>query len=425
MATFPVEPRFSRLLLAGRANHCYPETAFIAALVQGEGLFPKKKGSDARKDFIYTDDPTDFAGEYRAFESAEAMQFDPRRTSAIGVHARACRDTAKIFDRLLNLEKPTSKIALDFVGKQEAVGKSILTAFSDQLAIRLSKGNLACRLSGNRSGKLDDQSSARTAEIFVACEITEVEARETITHLRLATAIDLEWIKQLFPDEIQSSNKAIYDESRRRVINRSTSSFRGLILTQKDCDTDIPLDQAAEILAEQVLANHLILKNWDHQVEQFTLRLASISRWMPELGLPTWTHEDRIAAISQICYGAISYKEIKNIYVWPTLHEWLSPHQQHLLNQHCPERIHLASGHNPKITYHPDADPVIAVKLAQLVGVTKTPTICSGKIPLLVHILAPNQRPWQMTKDIPNFWENGYPQMKKELAGRYPRHPWP
>lgn len=425
MATFPVHPRFARLLLAGQQHNCYPETAFIAAVVQGEGLFSKKTTSDPRKDFIFPDDPSDFAGHHRAFESAEAMQFDPRRTSAIGVNARNAKNTAKIFDRLLNLSKTQKNLPPNFTDKQEAVGKSILTAFPDQIAVRLSAGNLACRLSGNRRGKLDDHSSARTAQTFVACEITEVQARETITHLRLATAINLQWIKDIFPNDLHSSEQATYDESRRRVISQSSTSFRGLTLTQKESDANVPLDAAAEILAQQVLANQLTLKNWDHRVEQFTLRLAGISQWMPELGLPTWTHQDRIAAISQICYGSLSYKEIKNIEVWPTLIEWLSPHQKTLLDQYCPEHLRLASGHNAKITYHQNADPVIAVKLAQLVGTHNTPTICNGKTPLLVHILAPNHRPWQMTKDIPNFWQTGYPQMKKELAGRYPRHPWP
>jgi ATP-dependent helicase HrpB len=305
------------------------------------------------------------------------------------------------------------------------VAKSILAAFSDQLAIRLSQGNLACRLVGNRRGKLDDQSCVRKADSFVACEITEVEARETVTHLRLATAIELPWIAQVFPDEIESTDGASYDESRRRVVRLQQRKFRDLVLDSKETDQNVPLDAAAEMLAKRVLSGELVLKNWDAQVEQFTHRLSCISKWMPELGLPTWTEEDRIAAVSQICHGAVSYKEIKEAAVWPVLNDWLSSHQRHLLDTHCPERIRLASGHTPKVTYDPEHDPFFSAKLVQLVGTNTTPTIAGGRVPLLVHILAPNQRPWQMTKDIPNFWANGYPQMKKELAGRYPRHPWP
>ncbi len=427
MASLPLEPRFARLLLAGRQLDCLAETAFIAATVQGEGIFAKGNAGTGRKDFIFADDPSDFAGEYRAFESAEAMQFDPRRLAHLGIHARGSRDTAQIFSRLLELCDRRSWTCgkIDFVSKREAVAKAILTAFSDQLAIRLSQGNLACRLVGNRRGKLDDQSCVRKADAFVACEITEVEARETTTHLRLATAIELPWLEELFPDEVFSTDSANYDESRRRVTRLQQRRFRDLILESKESDHNVPLDDAAEILAKRVLSGDLLLKEWDSQVEQFTHRLTCFSRWMPELGLPTWTEDDRIAAVSQICHGAISYKEIKDAPVWPVLNDWLSSQQRHLLDIHCPERIRLASGHSAKITYHPENDPFISAKLPQLVGTNQTPTIASGRIPLVVHILAPNQRPWQMTKDIPNFWQNGYPQMKKELAGRYPRHPWP
>lgn len=425
MAGIPLEPRFARLLLAGLHHDCLAETAFIAAVVQGEGIFTKGKQATGRKDFILPDDPTDFAGEYRAFQSAESMNFDARRLGDLGIHARGSKDTAQIFSRLLDLFPKTAIREIDFHLRREAVGKSILAAFSDQLAVRLSQGNLACRLVGNRRGKLDDMSCARNSAAFVACEITEVEAREVITHLRLATSIELSWLDELFPDEIQTIDSASYDESRRRVVRLQQKKFRDLSLESKESDHDVPLDAAAEILAKHVLSGELVLKNWDSQVEQFTHRLSCISKWMPELGLPTWTEEDRIAAISQICHGAISYKEIKDAPVWPVLNDWLSSHQRHLLDTHCPERIHLASGHSAKITYSSENDPFFSAKLAQLVGTKTTPTIAAGRIPLLVHILAPNQRPWQMTKDIPNFWANGYPQMKKELAGRYPRHPWP
>jgi ATP-dependent helicase HrpB len=425
MATIPLEPRFARLLLAGLHHGCLAETAFIAAVVQGEGIFAKGKQATGRKDFILPDDPTDFAGEYRAFQSAQAMNFDPRRLADLGIHARGSKDTAQIFDRLLDFFPKSAIKNIDFQTRREAVAKSVLAAFSDQLAVRISQGNLACRLVGNRRGKLEDISCARHAVAFVACEITEVEAREVITHLRLATSIELEWLEELFFDEIQTIDGASYDEARRRVTRLQQKKFRDLSLESKESDHDVPLDAAAEILAKRVLSGELVLKNWDAQVEQFTHRLTFISKWMPELGLPTWTEDDRIAAISQICHGAISYKEIKEAAVWPVLNDWLSSHQRYLLDTHCPERIHLTSGHSAKITYSSENDPFFSTKLAQLVGTQTTPTIAAGRVPLLVHILAPNNRPWQMTKDIPNFWQNGYPQMKKELAGRYPRHPWP
>ncbi|MFN9026510.1 MAG: helicase, partial [Akkermansiaceae bacterium] len=134
-----------------------------------------------------------------------------------GIHARGSKDTAQIFYRLLDILPKSAAKKIDYHANREIVAKSVLAAFSDQLAVRISQGNLACRLVGNRRGKLDDVSCARHSGAFVACEITEVEARETITHLRLATSIELAWLEELFPDEIKTIDGANYDETRRRV----------------------------------------------------------------------------------------------------------------------------------------------------------------------------------------------------------------
>ena len=427
MASLPLEPRFSRLMLAGQEHGCVAETAFIAATVQGDGIFTNKRGGPGRKDFIFANDDSDFAGEWRAFESAEAMGFDARRCDQVGVMARGARETAQGFDRLGALAKRFGWEwrGVDFQGNHEAVGKAILAAFSDQLAIRLSQGTLACKLVGNRKGKLDEDSCVRNAAAFVAAEITEVEAREIVVHLRRATAIDPAWLVELFPEDRTLTDGAAWDETRRRVVARKETRFRDLVLEAKESDHGVNLDQAAALLAERVISGELILKNWDDSVTQWTARLASLGGWMPELEMPGWTEPDRADAIAQICHGAVSYKEIKEANVWRVLRDWLSAAQRSALDAYCPERLTLANGQSPKITYAAGMDPFISLRVSHLFGIWETPTIASGRVPLLVHILTPGQKPWQMTKDLAGFWQTGYARMKKEVAGRYPRHPWP
>ena len=427
MASLPLEPRFSRLMLAGFEHGCVAETAFIAATVQGDGIFTNKRGGAGRKDFIFAEDDSDFAGEWRAFESAEAMGFDPRRCDQVGVMARGARETAQGFDRLGALAKRFGWdwLGVDFKVRREAVGKAMLAAFSDQLAIRMSQGTLACKLVGNRKGKLDDESCVRNAPAFVAAEITEVEAREIIVHLRRATAIDPAWLEELFPEDLTRTDAAAYDESRRRAVARKETRFRDLVLEAKESDHGVNLDQAAELLARRVLSGELILKNWDDSVNQWTARLASLGIWMPELGMPGWTDQDRTDAIAQICHGSVSYKEIKEANVWRVLREWLNHEQRAALDSYCPERVNLPNGQSAKITYGMGMDPFISLRVSHLFGIWETPLIASGRVPLLVHILTPGQKPWQMTKDLKGFWQSGYAQMKKEVAGRYPRHPWP
>ena len=426
MAAIPVPPRFSRLMIAGMEQGCVAEACFIAAAVQGEPIFTGKSNV-SRKDFHFPGAGSDFAAEYQAMMSAQNLRFDPKACGSAGISARAARELVQGFDRLLALAKkqqwPVGRI--DFVENATAIGHAMLAAFSDQLAVRLSAGTLACRVSGQRRGKLDDQSIAKHASAFIAVEMTEVEGREVTVHLRRATAIELDWLREIFPEDIQVTDGVAWDDMRKRVVARKEVKFRDLVLESKESDQGVNLSYAAEMLAERVISGELTLKNWDDAVEQWTARLNLLSRTMPELGLPSWGDEDRVAAIAQICHGSVAHKEIKEAPVWPVLRDWLSYQQHQLLEQYAPEWHKLSADRRAKITYPADGDPYIAVRVQHLFGTKETPRICGGKVPLLVHICAPNQRPWQMTKDLPSFWSSGYKQMKKDLAGRYPKHDWP
>ena len=426
MAMMPVPPRFSRLMIAGMEQGCVAEACFIAAAVQGEPIFTGK-GNVSRKDFHFPGAGTDFAAEYQALMSAENLRFDPKACGSAGISARAARELAQSYDRLLNVARKLQWQVgrMDFVENAPAIGHAMLAAFSDQVAVRLSVGTLACRVSGQRRGKLDDQSIAKNAAAFIAVEMTEVEGRDVTVHLRRATAIELDWLKELFPVEIQCTDGVAWDDMRKRVVARKEVRFRDLVLESKESDQGVNLSYAAEMLAERVIGGELTLKNWDDAVEQWTARLNLLSHHMPELGLPSWTHEDRVAAIAQICHGSVAYKDIKEAPVWPVLRDWLSYTQHQLLEKHSPEWLKLSADRRAKITYPAEGDPYVAVKVQHLFGIKETPRICGGKVPLLVHICAPNQRPWQMTKDLLSFWSSGYKQMKKDLAGRYPKHDWP
>ncbi len=165
------------------------------------------------------------------------------------------------------------------------------------------------------------------------------------------------------------------------------------------------------------------LKQWDGEVEQWIARLLGLREWMPELELPSFNEEDRALALVQICEGALGYKEIKNRSVMPALQSWLSSGQHASLEAYAPVRLKLTNGQSVKVRYQVGLPPTIALVVQRLYGVRETPTIANG-LPVQVNICAPNQRPWQMTADLAGFWERGFEQMKKDLAGRYPKHNW-
>ncbi len=425
MASLPLEPRFARLMMAGVEQGCVSEMAFVCAAVQGEGIWASRKGGG--DEFVRKDDFTDFQAEWRGFDAAAGMNFDPRRVSQFGVHGRGAREVAQGFERLLQMASkrgwPTE--AVDFSAKREGVGHAMLAGFSDRLGVKVGEATLACRLVGKRRGKLDDQSAAKRSAAFVAAEITEVEGREVVTYLKRATAVELDWLREIFPEDFKEVDGAAWDEARRRVVARRELRFRDLVLESKDSDQGVNLDAAAEELARRVLEGELVLKKWDAAVEQWCARLACLSEWMPEMEMPSWGADDKAAAVAQICHGATSYKEIKDAAVWPVLKEWLSVPQQAVLESYAPERLDLVNGRSAKVTYEVGKDPWIGLRVRDLFGVWETPKIAGGKVPVLVHVQAPNQRAWQMTKDLESFWRSGYTQMRKDLAGRYPKHPWP
>ena len=299
----------------------------------------------------------------------------------------------------------------------------MLKAYADRIAVRLSPTTLACRVAGNVRGKIEADSAAKNADIFIATEMITVSGREMTTYLNRCVAVEKEWLEKEFPNSFQERSGGYYDEKRRRVVSREDVIFRDLVLQSNEAG-EVDQAIAASLLSERVMLGELVLKKWNDSVEQWIARLACLSEWMPELELLGFSKEDRQAVIEQICFGATSYKEIKDRDPWPVLNDWLSAAQAAALEAFAPERTTLTNGINAKLRYEVAKPPVIALRLQQLFGVKETPTIANDSVKVMMHICAPNQRPWQMTTDLPGFWKNGLAQMRKDLAGRYPKHQW-
>ena len=120
----------------------------------------------------------------------------------------------------------------------------------------------------------------------------------------------------------------------------------------------------------------------------------------------------------------MSYKDIKDREVKPVVMSWLSHAQRELLDKHAPERLTLANGRTPKVTYETGNSPHIAIRIQELYDVNQTPKIGLGRIPVLVHILTPGMKPIQITQDLAGFWREHYPRIKSELQRKYPKHLW-
>ena len=428
MLAFPLHPRYARMLLAAQEYGCVHQACLVAALTQGRDLLLRNGGREvtsAREDLLGDKASSDFWILMRAWNYAANNQFRVDACRRLGVHAVTARQVGPLFEQFLRIAKNEGLDVQPREIKDEALQKCILIGFSDRVARRLDSGTLRCELVHNRRGVLARESAVQHSPLFAVAEVREVEGRggDVNTILSLATAIELEWLREFFPEDLASDLHVEFDSIAKRVQAAELVRFRGLSLSAKRVEPP-PADVAARLLADEILAGRLLLPNWDHGVEQWLARLHLLCQHCPELQLPAISEDDRKHIIEQLCHGAVSYKDIKERPVKPLVMSWLSGPQRELLDKHAPERLSLPNGRTPKVVYENGKSPHIALRIQELYDVNQTPKIALGRVPVTVQILTPGMKPIQVTQDLASFWREHYPRIKSELQRKYPKHLW-
>jgi len=428
MLAFPLHPRYARMLLAAQEYNCVYQACLVAALTQGRDLLLRNCGRDvdsAREDLLGEKASSDFWIVMRAWSYAFNNQFRIDACRKLGIHAVTAKQVGPLFEQFLRIAKDEGLDTRPNEVKDEALQKCILIGFSDRVVRRLDEGTLRCELVHGRRGVLARESKVQHSLLFVVAEIREIGGRdnEVNTILSLATAIEVEWLRELFPDDIKSDLHVQFDAQQKRVLAAELLRFRDLALAAKRIDPP-PADAAARLLADEILAGRPLLPNWDHQVEQWLARLNLLCQQCPDLQLPAISDDDKKHIVEQLCHGAASYKDIKDREVKPVVMSWLSQAQRELLDKHAPERLTLPNGRTPKVNYENGKSPFISLRIQELYDVNQTPKIALGRVPVTVHILTPGMKPIQVTQDLANFWREHYPKIKSELARKYPKHLW-
>jgi ATP-dependent helicase HrpB len=417
------------MLLEAQKYACVRPVALIAALTQGRDLLLRPKSvpiEEARDDLFGADTESDFFALMRAWRYAERNGYDIERCRRIGVHAQAARQVGPLFDQFLRIAAAEGLDTSDKPVADDAIQRCMLVGFSDHLAKRLD-GSQRCELVHGRRGTLARESIVKTP-LFVVSEVREVESgggkdRNLNVVLNLATAIKEEWLRELFPDDLKEVRAVAYDPALKRVVATIERRFRDLVLAEKLSDNP-PTEEAAKIMGREVTAGRCVLDNWNEAVEQWIMRVNRLCEWMPELGLPAIGQADRHAMIEHICHGAFSCSEIKNRPVLPIVNSWLSRQQQAWIDEYAPERIELPRGRKAKVLYSADGAPTIAARIQDLYGIKEGLWIAAGRVPVRIQVLAPSNRPVQVTENLSLFWRETYPKLKQQLQRKYPKHDW-
>ena len=409
MLTLGTHPRLAAMLMAAGTGAEQALACDLAALVETRD--PLRQGGDA------------LAARWRALAAFRQgrVPHDANRGGLATIDA-----ASKQWRRRLRCDAaPPASV------EAHQLGDLLAHAFPDRIAARHPTDPLRYLLANGRSARLFDPSDLRGEPWLVAVEL-RYEARDAL--LLRAAPVDENRLRRDFPERFTQEDVVRWDGEKRALVARRETRFDRIVLDSRSAGRVDPA-HAAKALTDAVAELGVDALPWTEGLRQWQARALAVRAWMPELDLPDVSDAALMATLPAWLTPAFNGKTRLDALDESSLGDALkSPlpwAQRQLIDRHAPVRITVPSGMERPIHYALDADgvtpqpPVLAVKLQELFGLSDTPRIADGRIPLTLHLLSPGGRPLQVTQDLRNFWANTYAEVKKEMKGRYPKHPWP
>lgn len=408
MLALGTHPRLSAMLLAARTDDERALACDLAALVEARD--PLRSRSDA------------LAHRWQALAAFREgrVPADANRSALAAIDA-----AARQWRRRLRIDtRPPTHVPA------HALGDLLAHAFPDRIAHRHARELHRYQLGNGRMARLFDDSALIGEPWLVASEL-RFEAKDAL--LLRAAPLDEARLRRDFATHFREGDEVRWDAGKRALVGERIERFDGIVLSARPTGKVDPA-RAARALVDAVRELGPGALPWSEAASQWRIRVQCLREWMPQLALPDlsdaalWATLDDWLAPAFACktrLDALDADELTEALKHGT--DWATRNRIDAL---APTRIEVPSGMQRRIEYalddHGDAaSPVLAVKLQELFGLAETPRICEGRIALTLHLLSPAGRPLQVTQDLHGFWERTYPEVKKEMKGRYPKHPWP
>ncbi len=409
----PLHPRLGRLLLRARELGCSGLGCHIAALLSERDLFRFDAGGG-----VPPRSSSDIDDRFEAFRNWRTSGRADRR-----MDLSAAKNVERVVRQLeRSLAVPRNEV--DCVDAADSLSRLLVAAYPDRLARRRPTGTGGYVLASGRGARISDRSSVRAADYVVALALDAGSQAEARIHL--AAEISESVIREERLKHIQHETAVNWDDREGRVTARRRELLGAIQLSS---EAVVPTAaEAIPVVIGALRVSGLALLPMNETVSQLQSRLMLVRSAFPEHEWPdvsdavlSDTLEEWLAPHLE---GVYSSKKLARLNIADILKQSLDYRQQRELDELAPTHLSVPSGSRIRIDYSGDI-PVLAVKLQELFGLAVGPTVCSGRIPVLLHLLSPAGRPIQVTKDLRGFWDGSYLQVKKELKGRYPKHPWP
>jgi ATP-dependent helicase HrpB len=379
LARFPLSPRLARLLIEAEKNGVGEDGCIVAALLS--------TGIDMQTSDLLS-----------AIDLLKSRRLDPRLQQSL----------QHLLDQLRRILRPSTHPHGNDPHRDNTLLKSVLTAFPDRVA-RLRTGNQV-QLASGISAEIKGQPPRYE---FMTALDAEDRSDKPLPFIRITARIEPEWLLDLFPDHVRHQSILQWNRSSERVEAVSSLFYDELILDETRGSVPEP-ESAAVLLAQKAIEAGL---------ERF-VDIEKLHHFQARVDFAGLEQPDVEQSFRELAAGLLSFAELKTaaINLIPLLQQSVGIQQ---LNQAAPESLRLQGGRVTKVHYEQGKPPWIASRLQDFFGMKETPRIGPERTPVVVHLLAPNQRAVQTTTDLAGFWQRLYPQVRRELMRRYPRHSWP
>ncbi len=454
MLRLPLHPRLARIVVEAESRGVAREACIIAALISERDIragrisfvnrqnVREREAPHARR-AAETHGSSDLLELLDLFTRAEAQGFAAERLRALDLEPNAVRAVERVSRQLrrmlrLPFEKAGGGVGLSDEKETELL-VSILSGYPDRVVRRRAKtsehgASIELLLSGGGTAELAPESVVRAAEFLVAVDAegrgdaARTPTRAAKTVVRLASKVEPDWLLDLFSDALAEKTEARWNAQGERVELLRRLTYDQLVIDEwrapraEGPEVTRALAEAALSVGPQAFAD-------PEETERFLARVEFVARTFDEAALPELNDEDVRAALSELCEGRRSFAELRDAArgggLLEVLRRRLTPEQSRLLAQMAPERVALARGRQARVRYERGQTPSVASRLQDFFGMREGPRIAAGRVALVLQLLAPSQRPVQVTTDLAGFWSRHYPSVRRELGRRYPRHAWP
>ena len=410
MSRLPLPPRLAGLVLAGRDLGALEVTALAAALLSERDPFRRQgRGGGARRDATESD----------VFERCVALD-----GGRVGRHLEVARSAARQIHRVRDqiLRGVPGREAKRAESDEMGLARALLAAFPDRLCVRRPEDPERAVMSGGKGLRMGHECGVTEAQFFVAVRILAGRRPGEEDIVQMASAVERSWIDG---GEVRISTRPVFDAARGRVVGRRREMLGPLVLSEAD-HPDCPAAEAEEVLVEEACKNPVKALGLDRgPVAAVLERIRFLRAHAPDLGLPDPSDRAFRELIPSLAGGARTFADLAKKPVLSIFLGSLSHQQRTALEREAPEHIKVPSGSNIRLEYDGERAPILAVRIQEMFGLADTPKVASGRVPVLLHLLAPNGRPQQVTSDLASFWKDAYFHVRKDLRMRYPRHPWP